>query len=92
MTDQHRLKRLRLRSWRRGTKEMDLILGPFADANVAAMSPADLDLYEELLRESDQDLYVWATGRASPPERLAGLLGRVVRHVTDTTRRESSLL
>ena len=43
---EYRLKRLSMRSWRRGTKEMDLILGPWADAHLAAM-PADvMDLYE----------------------------------------------
>ncbi|WP_347268198.1 succinate dehydrogenase assembly factor 2 [Paracoccus sp. (in: a-proteobacteria)] len=76
-----RLKRLRMRSWRRGTKEMDLILGPFADAELAGLSPAELDLYEAVLDENDQDLYPWITARmsgAAPgPARLAPMLERV---------------
>ena len=75
-----RLKRLRMRSWRRGTKEMDLILGPFADARVAALSEADLALYDRLLAENDQDLYLWVTGRAEPPENLAGLIAVIAGH------------
>ena len=47
MTDNEtRLKRLRMRSWRRGTKEMDLILGPFSDSELERLTPAELDLYE----------------------------------------------
>ncbi|MEO0913281.1 MAG: succinate dehydrogenase assembly factor 2, partial [Pseudomonadota bacterium] len=50
-TPEHRLKRLRLRSWRRGIKEMDLILGRFADAELAALSAEELDAYEALIAE-----------------------------------------
>lgn len=66
-----RLKRMRMRSWRRGTKEMDLVLGPYADACLAAMEPDKLDLYDALLEEYDQDLYPWVSGtRPCPPEYL----------------------
>ena len=92
MIDAHRLKRLRLRSWRRGTKEMDLLLGPFADASLGAMSASDLDLYEELLRQNDQDLYAWASGRSAPPERFAGLVDRVLRHATARFAQRSDVL
>ncbi|MFC3571261.1 FAD assembly factor SdhE [Paracoccus simplex] len=63
--DEHeaRLKRLRMRSWRRGTKEMDLILGPFADSELAGLGAEELDLYEAVLAENDQDLYPWITAR-----------------------------
>ena len=66
-----RLKRLRIRSWRRGTKEMDLILGPFSDAadGLALLDDRALDAYEALLEEGDNDLYLWASGtQAAPPE------------------------
>ena len=39
-----RLKRLRIRSWRRGMKEMDLLLGPFSDGPIAALSHAELKM------------------------------------------------
>ena len=76
-TREARLKRMAMRSWRRGTKEMDLILGPYADAHLAAMAEGELDLYDALLSENDQDLYPWISGGVAPPERFAALLGRI---------------
>lgn len=69
-----RLKKLRMRSWRRGMKEMDLILGPFADTQLATMRDADLDAYETLLDENDQDLYLWVTGAVPCPEHLSPMI------------------
>lgn len=67
-----RLKRMKIRSWRRGIKEMDLILGPFADAALKTQPDAFLDAYDALLNEYDQDLYMWFSGQvASPPEHKA---------------------
>lgn len=76
-TPEARLKRMRMRSWRRGTKEMDMILGPFADARLAAMAGPALDLYDALLAENDQDLYPWITGQAAAPDRFAALLAEI---------------
>jgi antitoxin CptB len=73
----HRLKRLTMRSWRRGTKEMDLVLGPFADAHLAAMSPADLALYDRLLEENDQDLLPMMLGQHPAPAGLEPLVARI---------------
>ena len=76
-TNEARLKRMRMRSWRRGTKEMDLILGPYADAHLAAMDEATLTVYDVLLEENDQDLLPWVLGQMPPPPALAGLIGRI---------------
>lgn len=76
-TAEARLKRMTMRSWRRGTKEMDLVLGPYADANLAGLSAADLDLYDALLAENDQDLMSWLLGQSAPPLGLAPLLARI---------------
>ena len=78
--DDPRLKRLKIRSWRRGTKEMDLILGPFCDALSAELSADDLDVYESLLSENDQDLYQWVSGQAAAPEHFRPLIDRIARH------------
>lgn len=78
-TPEDRLKRMRMRAWRRGTKEMDLILGPFADAHLAGMDGAALDAFEALLAENDQDLYPWITGAAPVPPGHAALL-EVIGH------------
>jgi antitoxin CptB len=61
-------KRLRFRSWHRGTKEMDVLLGGFADRHLAGFTPAQLDRYDALLQNSDPDLYGWITGRESVPK------------------------
>ncbi|MBN8630299.1 MAG: succinate dehydrogenase assembly factor 2 [Rhodobacterales bacterium] len=66
-----------MRSWRRGTKEMDLVLGPFADAHLGRLSLGELDLYDALLAENDQDLMAWILGQSAPPPALAALLARI---------------
>ncbi|GIX14834.1 MAG: succinate dehydrogenase assembly factor 2 [Paracoccaceae bacterium] len=76
-TPEIRLRRLRLRSHRRGMKEMDLILGRFADAELAGLDGAGLDLYERLLEQGDQDLWRWVTGAEAPPAPLGGLIARI---------------
>jgi antitoxin CptB len=60
-------KRLRYRSWHRGTRESDLILGRFADAHLAAFDETRLARWEALLDCADADLYDWVSGRALPP-------------------------
>jgi antitoxin CptB len=76
-TAEARLKRMRMRSWRRGTKEMDLVLGPYADAHLAGMDADELAVYEVLLAENDQDLMAWILGQSAPPPAISGLLGRI---------------
>ncbi len=72
-----RLRRLRLRSWRRGTREVDLLLGRFADAHLASLDAATLDAYEALLEEQDLDIYYWIVGQSPPPAAHAPLIGRI---------------
>jgi antitoxin CptB len=62
-----RRKRLLFRSWHRGTRESDLILGRFADAHLAGFDSAQLDRYEALLECADADLFAWVAGLATPP-------------------------
>jgi antitoxin CptB len=62
-----RRKRLRYRAWHRGTKEMDLILGPFADAHVDRYDAAELDRLETLMNEEDPPLLKWVMGQEEPP-------------------------
>lgn len=79
-TTDTRLKRLRIRSWRRGTREMDMLLGPYADAALAGLGSTELDAYEALLLENDQDLYAWISGARPPDPRHEAALARVARH------------
>ncbi len=63
-----RRKRLKFRSWHRGIKEADILLGSFADQFLDQMSATELDDYENLLREADSDLVAWITGDRNSPE------------------------
>jgi len=76
-TTESRLKRLTMRSWRRGMKEMDLILGPFADAHLAAMPDEVLELYDSMLAENDQELYKWVTGQAPAPAQFTSMIATI---------------
>lgn len=78
---ENKIKRLRFRSWHRGTREMDLIMGSFADANLDALSDEELESYEEVLSYSDPDLYNWVTGKEEVPANLrSSTLDKLLEH------------
>lgn len=62
-----RRRRLLFRSWRRGTREMDLIMGRFADATIAELSDDEITEFERLSDVPDPDLYGWLTGSQAVP-------------------------
>jgi antitoxin CptB len=74
-----RRRRALFRAWHRGTREMDFILGRFADANLANMSDADLALFEHLLEDAlDASMLDWIAGGTEPaPEFDAALIARI---------------
>ena len=76
-TREVRLKRLRMRSMRRGIKEMDIILMRFSEETLEDLSPEELDLYDALLSENDQELYAWVTGQTPVPERFVPIMKRI---------------
>jgi antitoxin CptB len=63
-----RRRRLRYRAWHRGTREMDLILGPYADRYIETLNTGALDRLEALMEEQDTDLLEWILGQTQPPE------------------------
>ena len=69
-----RRKRLLFRCWHRGTREMDLILGRFADAEIASLTDAELSDLEFLIEVPDPDLYAALTGAIPPAAEHAGPL------------------
>jgi len=69
-----RRKRLLFRCWHRGTREMDLILGRFADAEIAHLTGEELDQLERLIEVPDPDLYAALTGAAPLAPQHAGRL------------------
>ena len=73
-----RRKRLLFRCWHRGTREMDLILGRFADAEIAGLSDAELGQLESLIEVPDPDLYAALIGdQLLPPEHASPLFDRI---------------
>ena len=74
---EQRLKRLRMRSMRRGMREMDLVLTCFCDHWLNQLNEPELSLYDLLLQENDQDIYHWIANRAEYPEQYAGLIGKI---------------
>src|SRR3984957_8307568 len=73
-----RRKRLLFRCWHRGTREMDLILGRFADAEIATLSDDELAQLEHLIEMPDPDLYAVLTGNvALAPEYTSRLFDRI---------------
>ena len=62
-----RRKKLRFRAWRRGFREIDLILGGFADRRLSDLDDVGLDQFEALLHAPDQEVYDWITDQAPTP-------------------------
>ncbi|MGJ8571068.1 MAG: succinate dehydrogenase assembly factor 2 [Hoeflea sp.] len=65
-----RRRRILVRAWRRGIREMDLVIGGFTDAEIATLSDTELDELEMLMVEEDADIFRWVTGEAETPERF----------------------
>jgi antitoxin CptB len=62
-----RRRKILFRAWHRGMREMDLIMGRFADAEIGNLSEAELDEFERLIEVLDRDLLSWVTGEAQVP-------------------------
>ncbi len=77
---ENRRKRLIFRSWHRGTREMDLIMGSFADKQVGGFDEAQLSAYETLLEIPDPDLYDWFIGKPVPPDETNPILPLFLQH------------
>ena len=63
-----RRRKILFRAWHRGMREMDLIMGRFADSEIGNLSEAELDEFERLIEVLDRDLLSWVTGEAEVPE------------------------
>ena len=70
-------KRLSIRSWRRGTKELDLILGQFSDKNLTELQMSELNLYEQFLSNDDYLIYNWLFDKEDSPEIFNSLIKRI---------------
>ena len=77
--DDIRLKKLLYRADHRGFREADIIIGGFARKHLAELSEAQLDEFERLIDQPDQDLYAWIIGREPAPEEFAGEVFELIR-------------
>ncbi|WP_062229131.1 FAD assembly factor SdhE [Aureimonas frigidaquae] len=74
-----RRRKALFRSWHRGTREMDLVLGRFADAELAGLTDAELDVYEALMEEPDREIFSWITGTEAVPAHFDTTIFRRIR-------------
>ncbi len=62
-----RRRKILFRAWHRGMREVDLLMGPYADARLAELSEAELDDLENLMEEVDRDIFKWLIGEGQVP-------------------------
>ena len=79
-----RRKKLRFRSWHRGMREADLLLGPFSDRMIDQLSPEQIDRYEALLGEPDPDILGWIMRGAAAPDELDTDVLQLLRNFKNT--------
>ena len=70
-------KKLSMRSWRRGTKELDLILGRFSHENIINFEMSELDLYEQFLSNDDHLIYNWLFEKEDSPRIFKNLVKQI---------------
>ena len=71
-----RRRRLLFRAWHRGIREMDYIIGRFADAHLTMLNDSELDTFESWLEIPDQQMFAWVNGSAPTPADVDGPLFR----------------
>ncbi|MBY0612221.1 MAG: succinate dehydrogenase assembly factor 2 [Beijerinckiaceae bacterium] len=74
-----RRRKILFRAWHRGMREMDLIMGRFAEERLAAMSDDELDTFELLIEVPDRDLLAWITGREETPSNYDTLVFQALK-------------
>ncbi len=75
-----RRRKLLFRAWHRGMREMDLIMGRFADATIERLATDELADFERLLEVPDRELLAWITGESDVPPNFDTALFRRLRH------------
>jgi antitoxin CptB len=86
-----RVRRARFRAWRRGFREADLILGPFADRHAPAMNETELAAFERVLDQPDHDVYAWILGTAPIPPTFDNDVMASLRRFAQSARAPSDL-
>ena len=79
-----RRRRILYRCWHRGIREMDLVLGQFAEAEIGILDDQTLDALEQIMAEDDHDLLRWVTGAEAVPERYrTALFSKIASYSPD---------
>ncbi|HQZ12044.1 MAG TPA: succinate dehydrogenase assembly factor 2 [Devosia sp.] len=83
-----RRRRLKYRAAHRGTRELDMLIGVFAEAKADVMDAGELDRLERLLDEGETELQAWLLGQEVPPPDVdRDLLERIIAHKISITTR-----
>ncbi len=76
-----RRRKLKFRAWRRGFREMDLLVGAFAEENINGFNEAELDEFEAILDVADWEVYAWLIGQKDVPAENDGpVIQRLIKH------------
>jgi antitoxin CptB len=79
-----RRRRILYRCWHRGIREMDLVLGSFAEAELQGLADGELDEFEAIMAQDDHDLHAWITGAQALPDQMnTPLFSRVAAYKPD---------
>lgn len=73
-----RRRKIKFRAWRRGFREMDLLMGSFADEHLAGLSDDDLSEFERLLATPDWEVFAWLVGQKPVPSNFESPLLRQI--------------
>ena len=87
-----RIKRLTYRSWHRGCKETDVVLGYFANNHLTSLTDTQLDLFELLMDEHDSDIWKWLVGTAQPENKAYLPLLDILREYSDSHEHTKQLV
>jgi antitoxin CptB len=89
MSESFRVRQIIYRANHRGIKEMDILLGRYAQAKVPSMTEAEIMRFEALLDLPDSELLAWITGAdAMPAGADSDMLAAIARHAASSTREE----
>lgn len=82
------IRKLIYRSWHRGTKELDMILGNFAESNLHNLNETELNEYLVILDEEDPDLYQWLVNNQNPNKNInVNIINKIRDFINDNNIR-----
>lgn len=80
MTNSRLKEKLKFQAWHRGTRENDLLLGPFVDNHLSSFSASQIALFQQFLTESDLDIFGWIVHKITPPAIYETLITNIIEY------------